>query len=388
MTVMTPQERVAEYHAFLQYAQEVFPKERDQGLAEAQRRCRSCIASDLVAQLEDGVCADCRARNHGSEVDGTRQESAREEEVAALDGLLKAHSEQGTQNHDALVMFSGGKDSTYLLHRLRSDYPKLRILAVTIDSGFASHVALENAEGVSRRLDGVDWMVYRPDKRLFYRAFRYALTHLKEESCYRTIDLLDGELTFDIGRNLAASMEIPLFVAGTSPAQLRLLHNLDTFERPREVMLARRTHTTGGYAVSELSDPKLMGYWWDGTRWPSGRVPRNILPYHAWTYDESFVLQEVVRLGYLSAAHVNPLVTNNALIPLMVCIDYARLGYCGFEPEFALLAREGHASREHWCNVFDAAAHLARTGALLRGSVDDVLQRLDLGREHVGLPCS
>lgn len=221
---------------------------------------------------------------------------------------------------------------------------------------------------------------------LFYNAFRYALTHPKPQSCYLTIDLLDGELTFDIGRNLAASMKIPLFIAGTSTAQLRLLHNLDWFERPREIMLSKRTHTTGGYAITELTEEDDLTYWWDGTRWPQEQVPRNLLPFHAWDYDEDFVQREVVRLGYIEEGFDNPLVTNNILIPLMVCIDYARLSYCGFEPEFALLIREGRAVREHWINIFDAAAHLASSGDFLRNSVDDVLHRLNLSRKDVGLP--
>jgi hypothetical protein len=284
-------------------------------------------------------------------------------------------------------MYSGGKDSTYLLHRLTHDYPALRLLAVTIDSGFASPVALQNVARITAKFRQVDSVVVRPRPQLFYDAFRYALTHPKDATSYLTIDLLDGELTFDIGRNMAASLHIPLLVGGTSTAQLRLLYGLDWFERPREHMLAKRTHTTGGYAVHELSAERELDYWWDGTRWPEAQIPRYILPFHAWDYDEQHVQREVVRLGYVEPGSDNPLITNNLLIPLMVNMDIVRFGYCGFEPEFALLAREGRTDRNLWAKLFDAAAHLAtqQAGGFLPRCVDDVLGRLGLTREQVSL---
>jgi hypothetical protein len=384
MPTMTTEQRIAESNDLLSYAQRTFVEVRAKGLCEPVERCKHCIASTFFSHIEGGLCEQCRARQFQRE-GANNTVKVREDEAAALHDVLTSYGGAGRQDYDALVMFSGGKDSTYLLHKLRTDYPKLRIVAVTVDSGSASAVALQNARAVARQMDAVDFLIVRPHRDLFYRAFRYALTHPKPGSCYFTIDLLDGELTFDIGRNLAARLHIPLFIAGTSTAQLRLLHSLDWFERPREIMLAKRTHTTAGYTITELSDPSSQRYWWDGTRWPLEQVPRNILPFHAWHYDEAFVQREVVRLGYLPPGHDNPLVTNSLLIPLMVCIDYARLGYCGFEPEFALLVREGRASRELWRNIFDAAAYLASTGELLRHSVDDILEQLHLRRQDVGL---
>ncbi|MCG8422530.1 MAG: hypothetical protein MJE77_31835 [Proteobacteria bacterium] len=382
--MLTSDQRVSECNEFIGYALHQFPGQCERGLAKSITRCKRCIASPLFARIEDGLCELCRAGD--SAVSAAGQAAADEDERAELHGILQAACGRGPADYDALVMFSGGKDSTYLVHKLRADYPTLRILALTIDSGFASSVAMQHVSTVSASLDGVDSMVMRPHRDLFYRAFRHALTHPKPGSCYLTIDLLDGELTFDIGRNLAASMSIPLFLAGTSPAQLRLLHKLDWFERPRDIMLARRTHTTGGYAVTELSKEDALHYWWDGTRWPAERVPRNILPYHAWGYDEQFIKSEVVRLGYIEEGFDNPLITNNTLIPLMVCIDITRLGYCGFEPEFALLIRDGKADRTLWRNLFDAAAHLAEKGQFLPKCVDDVLAQLDLSRDQLGIP--
>ncbi|MDH5545033.1 MAG: hypothetical protein OEZ43_05535 [Gammaproteobacteria bacterium] len=376
------QSYMRDLNEFLAFSQGEFLSLKNSGKIEVTPRCVSCLSSAFFSDIRNGVCNKCSDSEHKkANVTSVQRES----ELLALDDLLRSAIGRGHHHYDALVMFSGGKDSTYLLHKLRSDYPGLRLLAVTIDSGFASPIAIENSRQVVARMDGVDSMIFRAKKSLFYSAFRHALTHLKPQTCYLTIDLLDGELTFDIGRNLAASMRIPLFIAGTSSAQIRLLHNLNHFERPREIMLSKRTHTTGGYDIEELSQAGDLHYWWDGTQWPEHQVPRNILPYHAWDYDESFVKEEVIRLGYLEPGYDNPLATNNILIPLMVNLDYARYGYCGFEPEFSLLVREGKASRDWWCNVFDAAAYLSESGRLFRDATAYALSKLDLSAEQVGL---
>lgn len=377
--------RVAESNLFMSYALTEFPKLKSQLKTPKIIRCNNCIASTHFSELKNGICQLCEEYIHNNVKQDKHKGQVNKEENDELHDVLQAGAGSGQQKYDALVMFSGGKDSTYLVHKLINDYPKLRLLLVTIDSGYASEVALRNTQNIVGKLRGVDSMVIRPRPDLFYNAFRHALTNLKPQSCYLTIDLLDGELTFDIGRNLAASMKIPLFIAGTSTAQLRLLHNLDWFERPRDQMLAKRTHTTGGYRIKDLTSSESLHNWWDGTKWPEVQVPRNILPFHAWDYDEEFVQSEVVRLGYLEPGQDNPLATNNILIPLMIKIDFERFGYCGFEPEFALLVREGRANREQWVNIFDAAAHLASMDDFLPLSVNDTLQKLNLSRAEVGL---
>ena len=381
-------ERVNESNQFMHYALNEFPKIKKQLNILTITRCRNCIASTHFAELNNGLCQLCEEHLNREAESGKQKGKVNEQENAELHEILQNACGRGEQQYDALVMFSGGKDSTYLVHKLITDYPDLRLLLVTIDSGYASEIAIQNAKKVTSLLRTVDSMVVRPRSDLFYHVFRYALTHLKPQTSYLTIDLLDGELTFDIGRNLAASMKIPLFIAGTSTAQIRLLHGFDWFERPRESMLAKRTHTTGGYDITDLTPAESLHNWWDGSKWPEQQVPRNILPFHAWDYDEEFVQKEVVRMNYIEPGQDNPLATNNILIPLMVSIDFERFGYCGFEPEFALLVREGRANREQWVNIFDAAAYLASTGDFLPLSVDDTLKQLDLTRADVGLKSS
>ena len=75
---------------------------------------------------------------------------AREDDGAAklqteLHELLASYQGKGLNGYDALVMFSGGKDSCYLMHRLKTEYPNLRPLAMLVDNSFLSKVAVMNA---------------------------------------------------------------------------------------------------------------------------------------------------------------------------------------------------------------------------------------------------
>lgn len=375
--------RIEEIGEFLRFATVDWPRVRGTAGHAVSLRCQRCIVSERAAPLIEGLCPECRAP--AAEV--ADPGAGNPEEAAALADLLRSHQDRGRGRHDALVMFSGGKDSALLLHRLQTDHPGLRLLALTVDNGFMSHVALANAARIIGRLGAIDHMVYKPRPSLFETAFRHAFTHLNPGGCYTTVDQMDGDLVFDIGRNLAAEMDIPLLIGGLSGAQVERILGFKWFEGPREREGERRT-TCAGFQLADLYTPDELRFWWDGTRWPEARRPRVLFPFHALPYDEQKIREEVLGLGLIEAGHDDPLVTNNDTIPVMLATDVGYMGYSGFEPEFASLVRKGKAPREIWLWIFEAAEHLGRRGELLPKCVDDTLGRLGLTRKDVGIPAA
>jgi hypothetical protein len=375
--------RIAEIEAFLRFVVEEWPRLRQCVAEQISRRCRRCILSEKCSPLVNGLCEVCRS---GPELEATSPlvHSNRATMPGELDGILCDHAGRGRGQHDALVLFSGGKDSTYLLHRLCREHPALRLLAVTIDNGFMSQVALANARRVIERLNRTDHMIFTPKPNLFRKTFRHAFTHLNAGGCYSTVDRMDGDLVFDIARNLAAALEIPLVIAGLSPTQVERILGLKHFESLRAVECSRRSHSAG-FNLAELYDPGDWAYWWDGSAWPIERVPRVLFPFYAWEYDEQRIRAEVVQSGLIETGNDNPLVTNNDTIPLMLAVDVMFLGYSGFEPEFAELVRAGKADRAWWVSVFESLEYQARRGSFLPRCVADTLERLGLSHGDVGL---
>ncbi|HEY3196408.1 MAG TPA: hypothetical protein VGJ57_00220, partial [Nitrospirales bacterium] len=89
--------------------------------------------------------------------------SERRSQEGALNELLHQHQGKGAFQYDAICLFSGGKDSTYMIHRIRCEFPRLRMLAYTIDNGFMSPVAKDNVYELIGKLQ-IDHIFARPDK--------------------------------------------------------------------------------------------------------------------------------------------------------------------------------------------------------------------------------
>ncbi len=128
--------------------------------SEFSRRCSRCILSERFAPLTDGVCRFCR--EYHSETAAITQRSAEAED--RLTRILVDASGGGVGEYDAVVLFSGGKDSAYLLHRLQTEFRDLRLVALTVDNSFMSQVALANCRQIHSKMDGIDHFTIRPSE--------------------------------------------------------------------------------------------------------------------------------------------------------------------------------------------------------------------------------
>ncbi len=379
---MKPEERIDETKDFLRFASQIWPNKRKQFGKQISSRCAKCVLSDQCTVLENGLCPLCKESSTLETSDNSSNIAAMS---SSLDEILDSHQETANGQYDALVMFSGGKDSTMLLHELRKQYSRLRILAVMIDNGFTSPIALQNVRRVSDVINDVDHLIHKPKASLFRNTFRYALTHLGSGGCYSSVDRLAGDLALDICRNLAAAAAIPLLIHGGTRAQVQRILKLSSFETPRNLEKQKR-ETIANFKLSEIYSDEEMRYWWDGSLWDEDRVPRVIFPHYVWEYDEQEVRREVVKLGLLAEGNDNPIASNYDLLPLNFAVDVNHLGFTSYEPEFSQLIREGKTNREHWLNIFESIEYLARKGMLLPRCIDDTLGKLQMSHTELHLP--
>lgn len=344
------------------------------------RRCCRCGASEKMAPVAtaDEECALCARQRAAGGPAGRRTDEAG---IRALAGILHAAQGTGRRGHDALILFSGGKDSTYLIRRIRDQHPGLRILALTVHNGFMSPVALENVDDLIVRL-GVDHLMVRPSRAFYVKLFRYCLTHLNAEGGYGTVDFSDGEYLLDTARTIAAEKGIPLILAGYSRYQVQNGLKLDAFESPRERELADRTQTAG-IPLDAIFTPEEVQRWWHGSRWRPEEVARLLFPLHAWDLEEDEIKRQVAAWGLLSRKAGSPIATNHQLIPLLGVVDVHQLGYGSFEIELCRMIREGKADRKTWLHVFELLEHTARTGLFVKPLVLGSLAQLGLSTTDV-----
>lgn len=67
--------------------------------------------------------------------------------------ILQIQSDGKNKKYDCVIGLSGGVDSSYLAYILKVRYPTLRILAIHIDGGWNSELAVHNIENIVKRLD-------------------------------------------------------------------------------------------------------------------------------------------------------------------------------------------------------------------------------------------
>ena len=130
--------------------------------------------------------------------------------IEDLEALFANTGDVGTIDYDCVMLYSGGKDSTYVLYQLVKKM-RLRVLAYTFDNGYISEAAKENIKRVVNEL-GVDSITERSS-----HINAIYVDSLKSfgnvcNGCFKTI--------YTLSMNLAYRKGIKYIVTGLSRGQL------------------------------------------------------------------------------------------------------------------------------------------------------------------------
>jgi hypothetical protein len=336
------------------------------------KRCRNCLLPGEVPDSDidaTGVCARCRDYR-ASKHDG--EERARQARAADLEATLR-HC-RGAGDYDCLVNLSGGKDSCYLLYKLKREYG-LRVLAFTTDMNVPA-VAWDNIERTIKTL-GVEHLVYTPPRDFYRKLYRYLLQNQNARGAVRTVCYVCAPLFEGYALALAVEKRIPLVTAGYSPGQPEADRMVYEFSQE---MIARTDWTPPELrGCAEFSEDELRLFW-NPFRYPDGTTfPRYLAPFHAWPYNQSEVMRTVVELGLASnSRHASPIHSNCPLNWLLMYSDLKNLHYNPYAPEFCALIREGKASRAQWRIGMHVVDTMIRTKSFLGKNVKSSLEWLDL----------
>jgi hypothetical protein len=335
----------------------------------------SCIRCLLPATVpgadldEAGVCAACRAYDR---TDHSREEELRKERRADLEKALEDCRGQG--EYDCLVNLSGGKDSCYLLYKLKHDY-KLNVAAFTTNMN-VPEVAWDNIRRTVDKLD-VPHLVFTPPREFYRKFFRFLLRNQEARGAVRTVCYVCAPLFEGYALRTAVEKKIPLIVAGYSPGQPE--PDRMVYEFARE-LIAETDWTPPEIRDSGLFGESELALFWNPLRYPAGTsFPRYLAPFHAWEYSQAEVMAKVVELGLIaSSKNASPVHSNCPVNWLLMYSDLEHLGYNPYAPEFSALIREGKASRRYWKVMFPVLNFMIRHKVLLGRNVRKTLQWLGL----------
>ena len=170
-------------------------------------RCRRCLLTERHPGVHldgQGICSVCAAFKRASFV-----ASAYFQSIDRFRELADKSREKARGDYDVMLLFSGGKDSSYVLHRLAA--MNLRILAFTFDNGYISAGAMKNIKRQTDRL-GVESIVSETARMDEIFVDSLDQEHTVCHGCFKALTTISTRIAHEKG--------IPLVVTGLSRGQI------------------------------------------------------------------------------------------------------------------------------------------------------------------------
>ncbi len=304
------------------------------------RVCNKCVLQEPFPGLsfsEDGRCCYC-----ASDVDHTQSQQMRQRLKTKFLRLIETcRSESG---YDAIMAYSGGKDSTYTLLLLTARF-KLRILAITLDHGFIATQSLENIHRVTNAL-GIDHVMVRPAQQPLYDAFRkslsigsYPLKTLMRASsiCNTCMHIVKSCLL-----RTAIEMRIPFIIYGWSPGQAPLLSSVF---KTNAAMLGHMLKPPFKI-VEEMERTQLASLLIKAHHLHSDLYPVIMHPLAFMGYDENQILSEIQKIGWRRPEDTDANSSNCLLNAYANQMHIQQYGFHPYSHEISTLVRQGYMNRE------------------------------------------
>jgi len=306
--------------------------------------CTRCILPETFPGIkfdEEGICNHCRRE----ESFRAKSRDKKAEYRTRLDELIASIKGQAP-NYDAIMAYSGGKDSSYTLKLLKKRYD-LRILAFTFDNHFLSPLAVENIKKIADTLQ-IDHINFKPHwpliKSLFITAaqediFPKAALLRASSVCTACISLVKSLVL-----KTALEMAIPFVAFGWSPGQApiqsAIMKTNPSLIRENQKILKKIFYDKIGSETQSYFIPDTYYEIYEKS------FPYNIHPLAFFDYNEEHISYELSNMGWKLPSDTD---SNSTNCLINAFANQCHLKQYGFHPyvlEIANMVRQGVMSRE------------------------------------------
>lgn len=305
-------------------------------------RCSSCVQSAAFPRIQfdaQGICNYCRNQAGALTQDKTIGK-AKQNVKQLLSNLDPATP------YDAIMCYSGGKDSSYTL-KLAVEKYGLRILSFTLDNGFISETAFANINRVVDHL-GVDHLVFRPAQKHFVPMVRASA--LKSIYPPKTLNRISAVCNTCISMvntyalKLAIEKRVPYILAGFTLGQIPAnaivyKNNYRFLQESREKSLQKLRQEAGPFVDNYLSIP-------EETIAQVQAYPSTINLLCLEDITEAQIIEQVQTMGWCSPSDVDGCSSNCLLNTFNNDIHEKTFGYNPYELELSHLIRKGLMTRD------------------------------------------
>ncbi len=306
------------------------------------KECNNCTLNDHVFSVrigEDGLCNYCRQHQERGTVLAYNAEEAEKQ-------LREAFEAYANRPYQVLLAYSGGKDSTYTLYKLRRHF-NVSVLAVTFDNGFLTEQCKRNIHTVTSELD-VDSITVKPSFNKLAQIFHLAAT--REIFPKKALERASSICTSCIGfvktavYREAVLREIPYICFGWTPGQAPV--KSPVIKLDYRMILANQ---------KQLSEPIIKNLGEDYRKYfiepewlkeHAEKIPSLAYPLVFDIYNEDIIYETIRSLGWEKPQDTD---VNSTNCLLNSYANYIHMKDYGFNPyclEIAGLVREGYLSRE------------------------------------------
>lgn len=306
------------------------------------KTCKNCTLNDNIfsARINDeGLCNYCLQTNKSNNISD-------EEYVEKEKQLIDDFNQYKNLPYQVLLAYSGGKDSTFTLYKLREKF-NVSVLAVTFDNGFLTEQCRQNIHEATANL-GVDSITIKPSFSKLAKVFNLAAS--KEIYPKKSLERASSICTACIGivkstvYKEAILRKIPFVCFGWTPGQVHVKSPIMKLDY--RMLLANQ---------KQIQDPivKNLGeeykkYFID-PEWIEAEkedVPSIAYPLVFSNYNEDEILNTIKSIGWKKPQDTDMNSTNCLLNSYANFIHARDYGYNPYSLEIASLVREGFLSRE------------------------------------------
>jgi len=341
------------------------------------KRCKKCFLPKNYPNIklnEKGICNYClESRVIIREGFDTKATNAKRMKLKKdFEKFIK--SIKGKSEYDCLLLFSGGKDSTYLLYLLKEKYG-LNVLTLSVDTGLERETTKNNIKRIVKHFD-VDHILFVPENDFYKRFYKYYLKNPGNATYCDTICGLCSSIMHSIGLNIAAEMKIPFVALGYSPEQAYCYEfskeKLSKSWVPKEL-------------YNESFSEKDRGYFWNPKNVNKKNIPRFILPFYVLDYPGvENIIEELSELGLRIKKKLDPLKSNCYLVFLLMHLDLIKYGYTTYSAHISSLIRAGNLrEREKYIIILTLGAWLLKHGLVKQRNIKRALDHLELKMEDI-----
>ncbi len=306
--------------------------------------CTRCILPETFPGIkfnEQGVCKYCQREESTNKKTSEKKEGYRNR----LDALIESVRDKAP-SYDAIIAYSGGKDSSYTLKLLKERY-NLKILALTFDNHFVSEEAWHNIKKITDTLE-VDHIAFRLPWPLAKEVF--SLTAQKDIFPKPTLLRASSVCTACIGLvkslvlKTALEISIPLVAFGWSPGQApiqsAIMKTNPDLIRKNQIALKKAFPSNIAQKMDTYFIPEEYFEMY------IERFPHNIHPLAYFEYNEEEIKKDLTKLGWQAPTDTDTNSSNCLLNAYANHLHIKRLGFHPYVWEIANMVRQGIVDRD------------------------------------------